>query len=371
MQDFILKELVTNNIESELEKIGFDIAYRAKASDKYRYKTFKLFNLTLPQANILKQTALSFGADCGVHREVLTSKVETTDAILGGSISQLKKICDKLKHQPFSMKILAEKIETQLKPQNRQTKIVGILNLTPDSFSDGGEYFSAKTAQKQLFQLIEDGADIIDIGAESTRPNSISIPPEEQIKRLNLISKYTKNLPIPLSIDTRSAVVAEFALDNGFSIINDVSGASYDTKIIDIAVEYNATIILQHATKNTEDKPLYKDVVEEVFLDLQKKYQLAQEKGLKNVILDAGIGFGKSKKENFEILDRIEEFYALNRPIMVGVSRKSLLGLEKSNDNNLKDTLSLAISYPLILKGIDYLRVHNVKLHKQLLNSVI
>ena len=105
MQKFVLKELITKDIESELEKIGFDIAYRAKASDKFRYKTLKIFDLTLPQANILKQTALSFGADCGVHREVLTNKIEKTDVILGGSFSQLKKISEKLKSQPFSLKL--------------------------------------------------------------------------------------------------------------------------------------------------------------------------------------------------------------------------------------------------------------------------
>ena len=124
MQKFVLKPLVTENIESELEKIGFDIAYRTKASEKYKYKTFKKFDLTLPQANILKQTALSYGADCGVHRDVLTSSVEKTDVILGGSYSQLKKICERLKQQPFSMKILAEEILTQLQFQNRKTKLV-------------------------------------------------------------------------------------------------------------------------------------------------------------------------------------------------------------------------------------------------------
>ena len=110
MNNFNIKTLVTDNIEAELEKVGFDIAYRAKASDKFRYKTFKIFDLTLPQANILKQTALSFGADCGLHRDVLTSKIEKTDVILGGSYSQLKKICEKLEHQPFSLKFLSSYI---------------------------------------------------------------------------------------------------------------------------------------------------------------------------------------------------------------------------------------------------------------------
>ena len=129
MKNFVIKTLVLEDIESELGKIGFDNAYRVKASDKYRYKTLKIFDLTIPQANILKQTALSFGADCGVHRDVLVNRVEKTDVILGGSFSQLKKICEKLKQQPFSLKILSEQIEKQLLPDKRETKLVGILNI--------------------------------------------------------------------------------------------------------------------------------------------------------------------------------------------------------------------------------------------------
>ena len=369
MVDFVLKELVTKDIESELEKIGFDIAYRKKACDKFRYKTLKIFNLTLPQANILKQTALSLGADCGVHREVLTSKVEQTDVILGGSFSQIKKICEKLKHQPFSLKKLAEDIETSLEPTNRKTKLVGILNITQNSFSDGGCFYEPQKARQHLFQLIEDGADIIDIGAESTKPYAEEVPADVQIERLKPILKDLPNIPI--SIDTRSSVVAKFALENGATIINDVSGADFDPKILDVVKEYNASIVLQHSTGNSNNIIEYNDVVEDVYLNLLNKAKNAQEKGIKDIILDIGIGFGKTKEDNFEILNRIEEFYSLGHPLMVGISRKSLLGLSNSNDNNLKDTLSLALSYPLIQKNVDYLRVHNVKLHRQLLDLAI
>lgn len=368
MQNFVLKEILNVDIESELEKIGFDISYRAKASDKYRYKTFKIFDLTLPQANILKQTALSLGADCAVHRDVLISNIEKTDVILGGSFSQIKKICEKLKHQPFSMKVLSENLLSQLEPMQRKTKLVGILNITPDSFSDGGKYLDLNEAKKHLYQLIEDGADIIDIGAESTKPNSKPVDSKTQIERLKpLLSDLPK---FPVSIDTRSSEVAKFALDCGAQIINDVSGLDFDPKIADVVSEYNASLIIQHSTGNSENIIQYNDVVEEVYLSLLNKINLAKEKGVNNIIVDVGIGFGKTRENNLEILDRIEEFYSLNKPIMVGISRKSFLGVN-NNDNNLKDSLSLALSYPLIKKNVDYLRVHNVKLHKQLLNSVI
>ena len=370
MQKFIIKPITTKNIESELEKIGFDIAYRTKASEKYQYKTLKIFSLTLPQANILKQTALSLGADCGVHREVLTSKIDKTDAILGGSLSQLKKICQKLKEQPFSLKILAEEILLQLEQSEKKTKLVGVLNITPDSFSDGGNYLLEKDAIEHFYKLIKDGADIIDIGAESTKPFSKKIDPKIQIERLAPVLKELKNSTVPVSVDTTSSEVAQFALDCGAKIINDVSGGTYDSKILDVVSKYDAGIILQHSTANAEDRPCYKDIIEDVYFSLSEKANLAREKGIKNVILDVGIGFGKSQEENFEILNRIEEFYSLEKPIMVGVSRKSLLNAE-SEDNNTKDALSAAISYPLVQRKIDYLRVHNVLLHKQLLNLAI
>lgn len=368
MTDFLLKELVTQNVESELEKIGFDIVYRAKATNKYLYKTFKIFDLTLPQANILKQTALSLGADCGVHRDVLVNKIERTDVIIGGSLSQLKKICEKLKFQPFSLANLAKKIEEQLEIQSRKTKLVGILNITPDSFSDGGKYLDSKDALNQVLKLIDDGADMIDIGAESTKPFAPAVGVEEQIERLKPV---LKTLPeFNYSIDTRSSEVARFALNYGIKTVNDVSGFSFDKKMIDVISEYEATAIIQHSTENTSDKPFYDDVVEEVWKSLYNKAEFAKSKGVNNIILDVGIGFGKSKENNLELLNRIEEFKSLNLPLMVGVSRKSFLGIAEDN-NDLKDSLTLAVNYPLILKGVDYLRVHNVKLHKQLLDLAI
>ena len=373
MESFIVRNICTNDIQTELERIGFDSGYRIIASDKFKYKNFKIYDLNPAQANILKQTALSVGADCATHRDVITGNAKKSDAILGGSFSQIKKIAEKLQGQPFLLKKLGEILLSELKKTERKTKLVGILNVTPDSFSDGGKYFNPEKAIKHAFELVEDGADIIDIGAESTRPYSNPVPFEEQIKRLKPVLEGLKDLPIPISVDTRSSFVAEFALKNGASVINDVSGMSYDPRIADIVAAHNATIILQHSNgtpENMQDSPSYNDVVEEVYFNLINKIECAKHRGVENIILDIGIGFGKTKEHNYELLDRIEEFFSLNLPLMVGVSRKSLLGIE-NNDNDLKDSLSLALSYPLIKKGVDYLRVHNVKLHKQLINSAI
>lgn len=370
MRNFVLKLLTSKNIQTELEKIGFDKTYCDIASKKYEFRTIKIFDLTPAQANILKQTAISVGADCATHREVITGQIEKSNVVLGGSISEIKKIAEKLKYQPFSLNILAETLLKELEVQTRKTKIVGILNITPNSFSDGGKYFNSKDAIEHFYQLIDDGAEMIDIGAESTKPFSEEVPADIQIERLSPVLKEITNTNIPISIDTRSSKVADYVLDRGIKIINDVSGLDFDSKMIDTISKYKAGVIIQHSLgtpKTMQTSPEYNDVVEEIYLNLLNKINLAKSKGIENIIIDPGIGFGKTKENNFEILDRIEEFYSLHLPVMVGISRKSLLEIKEEN-NELKDSLSLALSYPLIKSGVDYLRVHNVKLHKQLLS---
>ena len=373
MNEFLLKEITNTNYKKELDLIGFDKAYQNKFQDKMKYKNIKIFNLTIAQANILKQTALIFGADCAVARDTITGNIEKTDAILCGSYSQIRKITQKLSSQPFKLSKLSREIIELLEKEKHKTKLVGILNITPDSFSDGGMYFDINAAKKHLIRLIEDGADIIDIGAESTRPYSVQIDSKTQIERLTPILNFIQkeNLTIPISIDTRDSQVADFALNNGAKIINDVSGFDFDNKMPNLIAKYNATIILQHSKGTPQDmqnNPTYKNVVEEIFLSLKNKIEYAKSFGIEKIIIDPGIGFGKTKENNLEILNRIKEFTSLDYPLMVGLSRKSFLG--DLENNYEKDALTLAISYPLIAEGIDYLRVHNVKLHKNMLNLI-
>ena len=318
---------------------------------------------------------MSIGTDCATHRDVITGKVEKSDVILTGSKAQLIKIADKLKHQPFRLSILGKKIAEQINIQNnKSTKLAGILNVTPDSFSDGGKYYKLSDAQKHVMQMIEDGADLIDIGAESTRPNANDVTAKEQIRRLKPILNFIQNEKpdIKVSVDTRSSEVADFVLNNGANIINDVSGFVYDDKMPDIISKYNAGVVIQHSKdcpQTMQNNPVYENVAEEVYKFLMSKIKIAEEFGIKEIIVDPGIGFGKTREHNFEILERIEEFYSLGCPVMVGISRKSLLGIS-DNNNELKDTLSTVLSYPLVQKGVDYLRVHNIKLHKHMLNLI-
>lgn len=372
MSNFLLRQVEYNNIQEELASIEFDSSYRNKIAEKFRHKNIKIYNLSLAQANILKQTALIFGADCAINRNVITGNIEKSDVILCGSYSQLLKVAEKLKSQPFKLAILAKEIEDFLKPSLRKTKIVGILNVTPDSFSDGGLYNEPQIAIKKLVELFEDGADMVDIGAESTRPNSVAVNSEEQIKRLKPVLEFIQkefNGKLPISVDTRSSDVADFALNLGVNIINDASGAEYDPKILNVVSKYNAGIILQHSKGTPNSEPVYTNLIDEIFSGLKNKVDDAKEAGINNIIIDPGIGFGKSRLDNLKILDSIDDFYGLNCPVMIGISRKRILGVPTS-EISLKDALTLAYSYPLIEKKVDFLRVHNVKMHKTFINSL-
>lgn len=388
MSDFILKDINTDlgeNFEKELEQIGFDKTYRHKAADKFRYKNIKIFDLTIPQANILKQTAISVGADCAVHRETITCKIEKTDCILGGSFSQLRKISQKLRKQPFSLAKLADLIENNLDFKFSPLKIkdttfdfskpyiVGVLNLTQNSFSDGGEFYEFDDAAKQLLEMIKDGADIIELGAESTKPYSTAVTTELQLVKLLPMLDYikAKDIKIPISIDTRSAEVAQKCIESGADIINDVSGLEYDEKMIETIAKLNVPVIIQHSKgtpENMQIEPTYEHLMDEIFLDLKKKANTALKNGVKaeNIIIDAGIGFGKTTKQNFEIIKRVDELFALNYPIMLGISRKSLLGM-KDATNEQKDIFTMALNSSVIDKKINFIRVHNVKLTKKLI----
>lgn len=374
MHDFLLKELHNTNIEKELADIGFDKTYTNKAKNKFEYKTFKIFNLTVAQANILKQTALSVGADCGTHREVITGKIEKSSCILGGSLSQLTNIANKLQFQPFRLKNLGEQLSEQLNVKNNiKTQIMGILNITQNSFSDGGMHYRFEDSIKHLNQLIEDGADIIDIGAESTKPYSMAISAEEQLEKIEPVLKYIKenNITIPISIDTRSAKVAKRCIDFGVNIINDVSGFDYDEKMVEIIAQTpSVKIIIQHSKgtpENMQNAPQYENLMDEIYINLKNKVDYAISNGINksNIIIDPGIGFGKTKQHNLEIIKRWKELKTIGCPILIGLSRKSLLELN-SADNKEKDIYTLALDSILINEDIDYIRVHNVKLHKKL-----
>lgn len=368
MHDFILRELKNTDMETELNRIGFDRSYVHKAVEKFDYKNIKIYSLTPAQANIIKQTAISVGADCATHREVITGKIEKSDCILGASSSQIKKIAEKLKFQPFKLKELGQKLLAGCKTEH-SVKLAGILNLTENSFSDGGLYNDFEKSKEHLLQMINEGADIIDIGAESTKPYSSAVPVKNQLEKLLPVIDFARG-KIKLSIDTRSSVVAEECIKAGAQIINDVSGFDHDEKMPDVIAKYNVPVIIQHSKgtpENMQNSPKYNDLMEEIFLDLKNKINIARSKGVEKIITDPGIGFGKTQKDNFEIIKRVDELHSLGCPIMLGISRKSLLDMS-NEDNYVKDIYTLALNAVAIEHRVDYLRVHNVILHKRLLD---
>lgn len=244
---------------------------------------------------------------------------------------------------------------------------MGILNVTPDSFYDGGLYYNREKAERCALEMEEEGADIIDIGGESTRPGSKSIPPEEELKRvLPVIKKLVKRIKIPISIDTYKNEVARQALDSGASIVNDITGLKNDKKMAFLIKKYNAGVVLMHikGTPSTMQKnPEYKNLLGEIMASLRKSISIAKEAGIKDsqIIIDPGIGFGKTAGHNLQLLNRLSEFKSLKLPILVGPSRKSFIGvmLNLPPDERLFGTAAaVCIS---IYNGANIIRVHDVK----------
>lgn len=252
-----------------------------------------------------------------------------------------------------------------------RTYIMGILNLTPDSFSGDGIYKDPSRALEEAERIAEEGADIIDIGGESTRPGSLVISQEEEIERVvPVIKVLARKIKLPISIDTRKSEVAIRALDSGASIVNDITGLESDRAMAELIARYDAGVIIMHikGTPQTMQKnPLYDDLIGEITEKLSRLVRDAEEEGIKkeNIIVDPGIGFGKRTCHNLEILDSLSRFKALGKPILVGPSRKSfigdILGLEPQ-ERIFGTAASVAIA---IKNGADIIRVHDVKEMKQ------
>ncbi len=249
-----------------------------------------------------------------------------------------------------------------------RTLVMGILNVTPDSFSDGGLFFDKDKAVAQGIRLFEEGADIIDVGGESTRPGAKNIDSEEQIRRVTpVISELAKKISIPISIDTRLSSVAQAAIDVGASIINDISALQFDNKLAELAAKHNLPVILMHMQGNPETmqiNPHYQNVVQDIkkFLNNRIEFAIKSNIDKSKIIIDVGIGFGKKIAENYLLIDNIEEFYDFNVPVLVGHSRKSFISKTlEIDDISERDDVTLAISGILAYKKVHILRVHNVK----------
>jgi len=277
-------------------------------------------------------------------------------------ISDLRNALINFNSLPKSMKIGNRIFDFQNK-----VYVMGIVNITPDSFYDGGKYFNFEDAKKRVDECIKEGADLIDIGGESTRPGSIRISEEEELRRVIPIIKYAKKeFDVPISIDTYKSKVAEEAISAGADLINDISGLVADLKMADIVSKYGLPVVLMHIRGNPKimQKDIYyEDVVQDVIRSIYTRMNFAKMNGIKEdkIIIDPGIGFGKTVEQNVELILRLNEFKVLGRPILIGISRKSFLGkiLDLPVEERLEASLAaLAIA---IMNGANIARVHDVK----------
>lgn len=365
-------------LEEEMRKIGADEPGIRLMAPKGETMLIKVMNVPLKAANLIKQEMLSVGGEAVLHKEVSMLKKELSDVLLIGTHKQFSHIIQKFKVQPFGLKQIGQEIKEVIGAKNKQyeeitlnckgipfsignrTLVMGILNVTPDSFSDGGQFNDIEKAVVQAKKMIEDGADIIDIGGESTRPGHQSVTTEEELERvIPVIKRLAQEISVPISIDTYKAEVAKQAIEAGAHIINDVWGFKKDPHIAEVAAELDVPVILMH----NRTEAVYQSLMEEIISDLHESIDLAIHSGVKasNIILDPGIGFGKTYEHNLMVMNRLDEIVALGYPVLLGTSRKSMIGITLDLPVTERVEGTAATAAMGILKGCKFMRVHDVK----------
>ncbi|RKQ85616.1 dihydropteroate synthase [Brockia lithotrophica] len=384
-----LPPLPPERLRAYLRATGADASGVALMAPKGEVVLFWIEGLSLKAANLLKQEALAAGGDLAVHRGVAALRVETTDALLLLPRKRLTPFLRKLRAQPFGLAELAHLLAEGVRVPGRREiplphgmpplvvgerpLLMGILNVTPDSFSDGGRYFSPESALRRAWEIAEEGADLLDIGAESTRPGSAPVDPEEQWRRLEPVLCALRDYPLPISVDTRSAAVAERALSCGAHVINDVSALADDPAMLPLVVRSRVPVVLMHRLDFSEEErrkaPL---TMREVIADLAAVVERLLEAGgrREQVIVDPGFGFGKTTADNLVLLRDLEELVAWGYPVLVGASRKRFLGAVTGAPVEERLEASLAAAVLAAARGTHILRVHDVAATRRALQVV-
>ena len=340
-------------------------------------------------ANIIKQEMLSVGGDAAVARGSVGNNVSSTDILIMGTIKQITTLAGKIEKQPFGLNLISRDLREMLenisknkfvlKTSRREielgqkTQIMGILNVTPDSFSDGGLFYNQQKAIDHGLQMIAQGADIIDIGGESTRPGAAAVSAKEELKRvIPVISEITRQTKIPISIDTTKALVAGEAIAAGAEIVNDVSAGHNDKKMAQIVSKGRAALILMHM----RGKPLdmqkgeltYSNLMGEITTFLKKSIEKAIATGIEKeyLVIDPGIGFGKTPEDNYRIINNLAELKALGLPIMIGTSRKAFIAKVTGGEPQERMEGTAATIVASIMNGCHIIRVHDVACMKNI-----
>jgi len=367
----------------QLDLIGADACTWDRLSLKSSVLTLAVDPIPAPAATILKQCMLSGGADAIVSRDTITCSVPNTLVLIAGTPRQLIRAAESLRGQPFGLSDLAGDILNAVNSPPAAPKtihasdrlldftdtplIMGILNLTPDSFSDGGVYNDIPSAVARALEMTAQGAQIIDIGAESTRPGSDPVPPDVQIGRLMpvLLRLAKEKISSVISVDTSSAEVGRAVLEAGAGMINDVTALS-DPGLAEAVAGTGVPVVLMHMAGvpgNMQDSPVYTDVMEDVYSFLESRIENAEVMGIsrERIIVDPGIGFGKRLEDNVRLIRRLSEFSWLGCRVLLGHSRKSFLGALADEDEPVqRDCLSHLVS-GIACGSADILRVHDVR----------
>lgn len=348
-------------------------------------KTFaiRVDNVQPEAANIIKQQLLSIGGDAAVHRDVISGKPDKSIVYLIADSEKFLRLREKLKGQPFRLNELGKEVKRlselrAIRPLSVPLPsgsidfsmgpvIMGVLNITPDSFSDGGLYYDPEAALDKAQSMVEEGARIIDVGGESSRPGADELDLNNELDRvLPVLEKLAGNIDVPVSIDTRKSSVARAAIDSGAVIINDISGLKYDPDMADVVSASRAAVIIMHMQgmpETMQNNPKYQDPVHEIinWLDDASRKIISLGVEREKIIIDPGIGFGKRLNDNLDIIDQSADFHTLGFPVMMGYSRKSFLGRITGRDPTERIPGGLAALGRCLAGEVQILRVHDVK----------
>ena len=359
-----------NDSKKFFENLGCDSGGISILSKKSKLHTLYIKDLHVGAANILKQDALSIGADLAVPNGVIIAKDKYVNALLIGNTKHFENLAKKELAQPFGLKELAKSLKNYVKEQNYPTKIMGVLNANEDSFFKNSRFDNSEACLK-IEKMIEDGANIIDIGAVSSRPGSLPVSENIELDRLKDIvqtiyqNKYYEK--VDFSIDSFSPKVIEYVLNHGFKIVNDITGLEND-EVCKLVSKYNAQAVIMHMQNNQtnmQEAPFYEDVIIEIDDFFTKRLEKVKSFGVKDIVLDVGIGFGKTLEHNLLLLKNLEHFKHFGYELLIGASRKSMI--DKITPTEVTNRLpgTLAIHLESIRNGASIIRCHDVKEHFQ------
>lgn len=366
-------EKLSNSVDAKkiLTSLGVDSGGINILASKMQQHIFYIKDLHVGAANILKQDALSVGADLAVPRGTVIAKTPHVDCILIATGKQLEILSKKELAQPFGLKELAAKLKqfTKIKKPSH-VEIMGVINANDDSFFSGSRFRGTHAIEK-IVKMIEEGADIIDVGGVSSRPNSLSVSAEEELQRvkpiLDAISKEKLYDKVRFSIDSYEPEVISYALESGFKIVNDIAGLQND-EVCKLCASYDATAVIMHMQgipQTMQENPEYDDVINDVYTFLEDRIHKAESFGVNDIIVDIGIGFGKTLEHNLLLIKHLENFLSLGKKVLVGASRKSMINeiYPSKIEERLSGTLTLHLES--LRNGASILRVHDVAEHKQ------